>query len=367
MLTKNDTLDLSHDSDAQELLKQWCSLGETQKKALLAMSKELQKVTDLSESSVQGMTGKFIEMHSLAENQSKRMEDFAYASSKITIDEEEISISEAFSTLEKNLSIVVEKILQLSQHGISMSYTLQDLGTYVDEIHSYMNEIQNITKQTNFLAINAKIEAQRAGEAGRGFNVVANEVRLLSQSIDKISTSINNKMGQIFESVTKSQTSMEALTTMDMTENLLVKDRLEKISSGLMEKNASMEQLLNVSAQETHHFADNINQIIKDMQFQDRATQSMSTVMAALEMSSRLIDSYQAGTYNVIEPHLNANEGVERVAALAREMDIGEKRSHFIDYAFSGRYDEYAAERVAQEAQAENADASEDEEEIELF
>ncbi|WP_135079503.1 methyl-accepting chemotaxis protein [Terasakiella sp. SH-1] len=363
MLTKNDTLDITHDADAQELLTHWYGLGETQKKALLAMVQELQQLSELSESSIQGMTAKFLEMASLAENQSRRMDEFAHASSKITIDDEEISIADAFATLEQNLSIVVEKILQLSQHGIQMSYTLQDLGTYVDEVHALMSEIQGVTKQTNFLAINAKIEAQRAGAAGKGFNVVANEVRLLSQSIDKISTNINAKMNQIFDSVTKSQSSMEALTTMDMSENLMVKDRLEQISHGLLEKNRSTERLLNVSAQETHQFAENINQVITDMQFQDRATQSMTGVLAAMDVMVRLINEYQQECHHALKGMVNGQEGVEMVGKIADSLNIGPRRKGFVEAAYQGRYEDYVADVNAAETQSEQGN----EEEVELF
>ena len=55
-----------------------------------------------------------------------------------------------------------------------------------------VNEIQNVTKAAKILALNALIEASRAGEAGRGFAVVANEVNIISQQVTSIAKELQN-------------------------------------------------------------------------------------------------------------------------------------------------------------------------------
>ncbi|OLQ87512.1 chemotaxis protein [Vibrio ponticus] len=103
----------------------------------------------------------------------------------------------------------VGKISELSQDIAASAQAVNQVEESVEQIGSVVGTIQGISEQTNLLALNAAIEAARAGEAGRGFAVVADEVRNLAQRTQQATVEIQEMISQLQSSANSAVELME--------------------------------------------------------------------------------------------------------------------------------------------------------------
>ncbi|PZF87180.1 chemotaxis protein [Listeria ivanovii] len=96
---------------------------------------------------------------------------------------------------------LLELVKSITKESNENTDTLHDLQTEAQNIHGIIHTINGIASQTNLLALNAAIEAARAGDAGRGFSVVVEEVRKLSSRVEEAIKEVEKSVNGITQEI----------------------------------------------------------------------------------------------------------------------------------------------------------------------
>ncbi|MFZ4791514.1 MAG: methyl-accepting chemotaxis protein [Candidatus Competibacteraceae bacterium] len=182
---------------------------------------------------------------------------------------------------------------QVSAQSSGVIAKMEAMTDVVNQTFSLIGHVEMITKQTNLLSLNAFIEAARSGEAGRGFQVVATEMRNLSQSSAKMNEQIRSQVERSKKIVRETRDVVNQMAMRDMGSLIEAKDRADLLFAKLAVMNQFISENLGQVSDLTRGIDRSVGLAVQSLQFEDIVGQLLSHADRELsEQEQGLVDVY---------------------------------------------------------------------------
>lgn len=177
-----------------------------------------------------------------------------------------------------DLSDAVSALRSTQDNRQQMLGELRQLRTFTTELQDMAAEVVSIADHTNLLALNAGIESARAGAAGRGFSVVATEIRGLSLRSRETATQMTDKVKAIKKSIESSVETAEGSLQKASEQLARTEERIDHVISKSRELIERLQQSSQSLREDARGVKSVIEQLIVELQFQDRVSQILGQV-----------------------------------------------------------------------------------------
>ncbi len=284
---------------------------------LREVQEHLQQIRGLVHEAVQTLNDSFNHLHTDSQSQSELMQkllddmDSANHSDEDDSGEGKVTLTRFVEETTEVMDYFVNFLVQSSKDSIDTVSGIDDMADEMEGIFQLLADVKSIADQTNLLALNAAIEAARAGEAGRGFAVVADEVRNLSIRSNQFNEQIRARVEKAQQTISNTRELVGHSASADMTVIVSGKGRIEQMMQGLQAMEGVFEHYVIQARALAASIGEGTAHAVRSLQFEDIVRQ----VSEHAENRIEAIEQFMRSLDEEITAHLrkNSEESIARI------------------------------------------------------